>query len=211
MEGAQGALLDLDSGTYEFVTSAAPSSLAGGASIGLGVGPTNISKVVGVYKAYQTRVGNGPMPTELLDEMGETLRERGWEYGATTGRPRRCGWFDAVAARYSARLNGLTTVALTRLDVLDGFPSIEVSTAYRLDGELTTLFPAASHTLERCRPVYEELAGWQEETSGVRRFEDLPPAAKAYVQRMQELIGCRIDLVSVGPERDQAIVINPII
>ena len=211
MEGAQGALLDLDSGTYEFVTSAAPSSLAGGASIGMGVGPTNISKVVGVYKAYQTRVGNGPMPTELLDEMGETLRERGWEYGATTGRPRRCGWFDAVAARYSARLNGLTTVALTRLDVLDGFPSIEVSTAYRLDGELTTLFPAASHTLERCRPVYEELAGWQEETSGVRRFEDLPPAAKAYVQRMQELIGCRIDLVSVGPERDQAIVINPII
>ena len=211
MEGAQGALLDLDSGTYEFVTSAAPSSLAGGASIGLGVGPTNISKVVGVYKAYQTRVGNGPMPTELLDEMGETLRERGWEYGATTGRPRRCGWFDAVAARYSARLNGLTAVALTRLDVLDGFPSIEVSTAYRLDGELTTLFPAASHTLERCRPVYEELAGWQEETSGVRRFEDLPPAAKAYVQRMQELIGCRIDLVSVGPERDQAIVINPII
>jgi adenylosuccinate synthase len=211
LEGAQGALLDLDAGTYEFVSSSVPSSLAAGAGIGMGIGPTNISRVVGVYKAYQTRVGNGPMPTELLGEMGDTLRERGWEYGATTGRPRRCGWFDAVAARYSVRLNGLTSVALTRLDVLDGFPSIQVCTGYRLDGELTTLFPAAGHALARCQPVYEELPGWQQDTRGVRRFEDLPPAAKAYVQRIQELIGCHIDLVSVGPERDQAIVINPII
>jgi adenylosuccinate synthase len=211
LEGAQGALLDLDAGTYEFVTSAVPSSLAGGAPLGMGIGPTKISKVLGVYKAYQTRVGNGPMPTELVGEMGDALRERGWEYGATTGRPRRCGWFDAVAGRYSVRLNGLTSVALTRLDVLDGFSSIQVCTAYRLDGELTTLFPAATRTVSRCQPVYEELQGWQQDTSGVRRFEDLPPAARAYVQRIQELIGCRIDLVSVGPEREQAIVINPII
>jgi adenylosuccinate synthase len=188
-----------------------PSSLAAGASIGMGIGPTNISKVVGVYKAYQTRVGNGPMPTELLGEMGDALRERGWEYGATTGRPRRCGWFDAVAGRYTVRLNGLTSVALTRLDVLDHFSTIQISTAYRLDGEPTTIFPAATRALARCQPVYEELPGWEQETSAVRRFQDLPPAARAYVQRIQELIGCRIDLVSVGPERDQAIVINPII
>ena len=211
LEGAQGALLDLDAGTYEFVSSSVPSSLAAGASIGMGIGPTMISRVLGVYKCYQTRVGNGPMPTELLGEMGDTLRERGWEYGATTGRPRRCGWFDAVAARYTVRLNGLTSVALTRLDVLDGFPIIQICTAYRLDGELTTLFPAATHTVARCQPVYEELPGWQQDTRGARRFEDLPPAAKTYVQRIQDLMGCRIDLVSVGPERDQAIVINPII
>jgi adenylosuccinate synthase len=211
LEGAQGGLLDLDAGTYEFVTSSVPSSLAAGASIGMGIGPTNISKVVGVYKAYQTRVGNGPMPTELLGEMGDALRERGWEYGATTGRPRRCGWFDAVAGRYTVRLNGLTSVALTRLDVLDHFSTIQISTAYRLDGEPTTIFPAATRALARCQPVYEELPGWEQETSAVRRFQDLPPAARAYVQRIQELIGCRIDLVSVGPERDQAIVINPII
>ncbi len=211
LEGAQGGLLDLDAGTYEFVTSSVPSSLAAGASVGMGIGPTHIAKVVGVYKAYQTRVGNGPMPTELLGELGDTLRERGWEYGATTGRPRRCGWFDAVAARYTVRLNGLSSVALTRLDVLDGFPTIQVCTAYRLDGQPVTVFPASTRALTRCQPVYEELSGWQQETSGVRRFEDLPPAAKAFVQRIQELIGCRIDLVSVGPERDQAIVISPII
>jgi len=210
LEGAQGALLDLDAGTYEYVTSSVPSSLAGGATVGMGIGPVHISKVVGVYKAYQTRVGNGPMPTELVDKMGDALRERGWEYGATTGRPRRCGWFDAVAARYSARLNGLTSVALTRLDVLDGFPTLKICTAYRLGESTIRTFPASSVALGRCQPIFEELPGWQKDTRQIRAFEDLPPQAKAYVERIQELIGCPIDLVSVGPERDQAIVVNPV-
>jgi adenylosuccinate synthase len=211
LEGAQGTLLDVDAGTYEFVTSSTPSSLAGGASLGIGIGPTQISKVVAVYKAYQTRVGNGPMPTELFGEEGDTLRERGREYGATTGRPRRCGWFDAVASRYTVRLNGLTSIAMTRLDVLDQYPSLKVCTAYRLDGEATKTFPSSIRALERVEPIYEELPGWQKETKEVRAFEDLPPQARAYVQRIQELVGCPIDLVSVGPEREQAIIVKPII
>ncbi len=211
LEGAQGGLLDLDAGTYEFVTSSVPSSLAAGAGIGIGIGPTQISKVVGVYKAYQTRVGNGPMPTELLGEEGDILRERGHEYGATTGRPRRCGWFDAVASRYTVRLNGLTSVAMTRLDVLDRYPTIKVCTAYRLDGSVTKTFPSATRALLRVEPIYEELPGWQKDTKEIRAFEGLPPQARAYVQRIQELVGCPIDLVSVGPEREQAIIINPII
>jgi adenylosuccinate synthase len=211
MEGAQGTLLDLDVGTYEFVTSSTPSSLAGGAGVGVGIGPTEISKVVAVYKAYQTRVGNGPMPTELLGEEGDTLRERGREYGATTGRPRRCGWFDAVASRYTARVNGLTSIVMTRLDVLDDYPTIKVCTAYGLDGEVTKTFPSSTRALTRVEPIYEELPGWQKDTKEARAFEDLPPQAQAYIKRIEELVGCPIDMVSVGPRRDQAVIINPII
>ncbi len=213
LEGAQGSLLDLDAGTYEYVTSSVPSSLAAGAAIGIGIGPTQIQTVLGVYKAYNTRVGNGPMPTELLDETGVLLREGGPrpEYGATTGRPRRCGWFDAVAARYSARLNGLTGAALTRLDVLDRLPVIKVCTAYRIDGRTMETMPASAAALARAQPVYEELPGWRQDTSGVRRFDELPPEARAYVQHIQDLLATPICLVSVGPEREQAISIKPII
>ncbi len=211
LEGAQGTLLDLDAGTYEFVTSSTPSSTAAGAGVGIGIGPTQITKVVAVYKAYQTRVGNGPMPTELVGEEGDTLRERGHEYGATTGRPRRCGWFDSVASRYTARLNGLTGMAMTRLDILDQYPTLKVCTAYRLDGKVTKTFPSSNRALLRVEPIYEELPGWQKDTKPVRAFADLPPQARAYVRRIEELVGCPIDLVSVGPEREQAIIINPII
>jgi len=207
LEGAQGSLLDLDIGTYPYVTSSTPSSLAAGAAIGVGIGPTQIERVVGVYKAYMTRVGNGPMPTELLDETGDIIRREGPapEFGATTGRPRRCGWFDAVASRYSVRVNGVTSAALTRLDVLDNFPAIEICTAYELDGERLDSFPATTSILERVKPVFEEHSGWRKDTSGVRRFDDLPKEAQAYVKRIEALLGCPIDIVSVGPEREQAI------
>jgi len=213
LEGAQGSLLDLDAGTYEYVTSSVPSSLAGGAAIGIGIGPTNIDSVLGVFKAYNTRVGNGPMPTELLDETGSLLREGGPrpEYGATTGRPRRCGWFDAVAARYSARINGVTAIALTRLDVLDQLPAIKVCTAYQVDGATTGSLPASGARMARAKPVYEELPGWREDTSGARRFDDLPENARAYIRRIEQLLDAPVHLVSVGPERDQAIAIKPVI
>jgi adenylosuccinate synthase len=207
LEGAQGSLLDLDAGTYPYVTSSTPSSLAAGAAIGVGIGPTQIARVVGVYKAYMTRVGNGPMPTELTDETGDILRREGPapEFGATTGRPRRCGWFDAVASRYSVQINGVTTAALTRLDVLDNFPSIQVCTAYELNGQRVETFPPSTRVLERVRPVYEEHAGWRQSTAGARRFGDLPKAAQAYVERIEELLGCSVQMVSVGPEREQVI------
>jgi adenylosuccinate synthase len=213
LEGAQGALLDLDAGTYEYVTSSVPSSLAGGATIGIGIGPTQIEKVLGVYKAYNTRVGNGPMPTELTDETGDLLREGGPrpEYGATTGRPRRCGWFDAVAARYTARINGVTAIAITRLDVLGQLPTIKVCTSYDLDGTQIESLPASGAALFRATPEYEELPGWNQDTSGARRFEDLPENARAYVRRIEELLGAPVHLVSVGPEREQAIPIKPIL
>ena len=208
LEGAQGSLLDLDAGTYPFVTSSAPSSLAAGAAIGVGIGPTQIERVVGVFKAYMTRVGNGPMPTELLGETGDIIRREGPapEFGATTGRPRRCGWFDAVASRYSVQVNGVTSVVLTRLDVLDNFPAIEISTAYELDGEVIESFPATAAVLERVRPRLEEMPGWRKDTSGARRFRDLPKEAQAYVERIEELLGRPIEIVSVGPERGQAII-----
>ena len=208
LEGAQGSLLDLDAGTYPYVTSSVPSSLAAGAAIGIGIGPTQIERVVGVYKAYMTRVGNGPMPSELLDETADIIRREGPapEFGATTGRPRRCGWFDAIASRYSVRVNGVTSAVLTRLDVLDNFPAIEICTAYEVDGERLESFPATTAMLERIKPVYEEQAGWRKDTSGVRRFADLPKEAQAYVERIEELLGCPIEIVSVGPERDQAII-----
>ncbi len=210
LEGAQGSLLDLDIGTYGYVTSSVPSSLAAGAAIGIGIGPTQIRTVLGVYKAYNTRVGNGPMPTELLDETGTLLREGGPrpEYGATTGRPRRCGWFDAVAAAYTARINGITAAALTRLDVLDQLPAIKVCTAYRVGDRVLKTMPASTRALAQAEPVYEELPGWQRDTSGVRRFEDLPREAQDYVRYIEGVLGAPVWLVSVGPERDQGIVMK---
>jgi adenylosuccinate synthase len=221
LEGAQGSLLDLDAGTYEYVTSSVPSSTAAGAGIGMGLGPTAITKVVGVYKAYNTRVGNGPMPTELIDEKGEVLpegiqirdrgKERGFgEYGATTGRPRRCGWFDAVAARFTSRLNGLSAALITRLDVLDTFKSLKICIGYQIDGREVQGFPASTWDLARCEPIYEEVPGWEQDTTGVRRFEDLPVEAQAYVRRLEGLLGCPIAIVSVGPERDQAVIVKPV-
>ncbi|MCI0778217.1 MAG: adenylosuccinate synthase [Chloroflexi bacterium] len=208
LEGAQGSLLDVDAGTYPFVTSSAPSPLAAGAPIGIGIGPTQIERVVGVYKAYMTRVGAGPMPTELDDETGDILRREGPapEFGATTGRPRRCGWFDGVASRYSVRVNGVTGAALTRLDVLDNFPAIEVCTAYELDGKQIDSFPPTMTQLSRVTPVFEEQQGWQAETANVRKFKDLPKQAQSYVERIEELLGCPIEMVSVGPEREQIII-----
>ncbi|TMB96803.1 MAG: adenylosuccinate synthase [Chloroflexi bacterium] len=207
LEGAQGSLLDLDFGTYEYVTSSVPSSLAAGAALGIGIGPTQIGQVLGVYKAYQTRVGAGPMPTELHDETATILREGGPrpEYGSTTGRPRRCGWFDAVAARYSARINGLTSAALTRLDILDPLAAIKVCTAYEVDGKRTDTMPAGSAAMAQAKPLYEELPGWQHDTSACRRFKDLPSQARDYVDYIQDVLETKICLVSVGPERDQAI------
>jgi len=210
LEGAQGALLDLDGGTYDYVTSSVPSSTAAGAAIGMGIGPADITKVVGVYKAYMTRVGNGPMPTELLDETGNILRLQGPrpEVGTTTGRPRRTGWFDAVVSRYSASLNSVTAVAVTRLDVLDPFPSIQVCTSYTIDGKRVDSPPASIAAFNRAVPVYEELPGWNTDSSNARRFEDLPPNAQAYVRRLGELIGRPIEIVSVGPEREQVIIVD---
>ncbi len=207
LEGAQGALLDLDLGTYEYVTSSVPSSLAAGAAVGMGIGPTHIDTVLGVYKTYCTRVGNGPFPTELLDETGNMLREGGPrpEYGSTTGRPRRCGWFDAVAARFTAQANGIGGAALTRLDVLDQFDTIKVCTAYRISSRTVETMPASGLDLARAEPIYEELPGWRSETAGVRRFEDLPEAAQGYVQFIEEKLGVPLCLISVGPEREQAI------
>ena len=208
-EGAQGTLLDIDHGTYPYVTSSSPS--IGGVCTGLGIPPQAIAGVIGVFKAYSTRVGSGPLVSELTDEMGDAIRERAWEYGTTTGRPRRCGWFDAVAARYSAALNGFTSLVLTRLDVLDGFSPIKVCTAYRVDGQVTEHFPTNTSILERCKPVYEEIPGWTEPTASVQRLDDLPEGALHYVKRLEELVGVRIDLISTGPQRQETIPIRPII
>jgi adenylosuccinate synthase len=210
LEGAQGALLDLDSGTYDFVTSSVPSSTSAGAATGIGIGPFDIKRVVGVYKAYMTRVGNGPMPTELLDETGNILRIQGPrpEVGTTTGRARRTGWFDAVASRYSATMNSVTGVALTRLDVLDPFPSIQVCTGYRIDGQVVDSPPASISAFNRAVPIYEELPGWNSDSTHARKFEELPPNAQKYVRRLGELIGKPVEIVSVGPEREQVIMID---
>ncbi len=204
-EAAQGALLDIDKGTYPFVTSS--HSVSGGAACGTGVGPTAIDRVIGVVKAYTTRVGAGPMPTELFDEMGDVIRENGHEYGTTTGRPRRCGWFDAVCARYSCRINGCSAVAVCLLDVLD-MPEIKICTAYDIDGTKTGLFPTKPETLAKAKPVYETLPGWNCDISGVRSWKDLPEKCRNYVRRLKELLGCDICMVSVGPRRDQSIVLD---
>jgi adenylosuccinate synthase len=215
LEGAQGSLLDLDHGTYPYVTSSVPSSSSGGAAIGVGIGPTDIRRVVGVFKSYCTRVGNGPFPTELFDGIADTLRDHGkefgrGEYGTTTGRPRRIGWLDAVAARYSVRFNGLSALALTRLDVLDGMETIKICTGYELDGETIDTFPSRESVLERINPIYEELPGWRTPTTEVRTFDDLPPEAQAFIKRVETLLECPVDLISVGPSREQAVIVNPI-
>ncbi len=207
-EGAQGTMLDIDFGTYPFVTSS--STCAGGACTGSGVGPRDIHEIIGISKAYITRVGSGPFPTELEDEVGETLRTAGGEFGATTGRPRRCGWFDALVARYAVRINGLTGIALTKLDVLSGFETIRICTGYDCEGAILTEIPASVEKLSRCRPVYEEFPGWKGDISAVRRFEDLPENAVKYIKILEELVGCPIILVSVGPRRDETIILrNP--
>ncbi|HEY41009.1 MAG TPA: adenylosuccinate synthase [Dehalococcoidia bacterium] len=204
MEGAQGTLLDPDFGTYPFGTSSSP--LAGEASIGAGFGPTRIERVIGVFKAFCSRVGAGPFPTELEDETGDLIRERGHEYGTVTGRPRRCGWFDAVAARFSQRVNSCTGLAITRLDILDTLPGLKMCTGYELDGQVTDNFPASAAALARCRPVYEELPGWQTPISDIRQFEQLPREAQQYVNRIEELLSCPADIISVGSAREQTIV-----
>jgi adenylosuccinate synthase len=203
LEGAQGALLDVDHGTYPFVTSS--NTTAGGASVGAGIGPTAIDGVLGVVKAYTTRVGNGPLPTEAAGEPGEELRKLGGEFGAVTGRPRRCGWFDANVVRYSVRVNGLTGLAVTKLDVLDTLAEIPVSTGYRVDGELSEELPSEVHQLERVDPIYEILPGWRKPLGNARRMADLPPEARAYLDRLQDLSGAPIRYVSVGTRRDQII------
>lgn len=205
LEGAQGALLDVDHGTYPYVTSS--STTAGGASTGAGIGPTMIHGVLGVVKAYTTRVGNGPLPTEAEGALQEQLRSLGGEFGATTGRPRRCGWFDAMVLRYSARVNGLTGLAVTKLDVLDAFDTLPVCVGYRLDGNHCPSFPAGVDELERVEPVYEHLPGWRTPTGGARRLADLPRQARAYLERIEALADTPIRYVSVGTHRDQIIAV----
>ncbi len=202
-EGAQATLLDIDHGTYPFVTSS--SATAGGVATGLGVPPTRIDGILGIAKAYTTRVGAGPLPSEIGGSLEEEIRKRGAEYGASTGRPRRCGWFDAVVTRYSVRVNGFDSVALTKLDVLDPLAEIQVCVGYRHDGRVIEDFPADIDFAESCEPVYETLPGWTTPTSGVREWTDLPDAAKRYVLRLSDLIGCEIGIVSTSPDRDDTI------
>ncbi len=203
-EGAQGTLLDIDHGTYPYVTSS--NAVAGGACTGLGIGPRAIGAVLGVAKAYTTRVGEGPLPTELHGAMGERLRESGQEYGASTGRPRRCGWYDAVAVRYAVRINGLDALALTKLDVLDGMASLDICTGYRCGGEVLTDMPGDTAQLAACEPIYETLSGWTQPTRGVTRYSDLPAEARAYIRRLEEVSGVPAAVVSTGSERDHTII-----
>ena len=203
LEGAQGALLDPDFGTYPYTTSSSP--LAGGGCLGAGLGPTRLSRIIGVFKAYCTRVGGGPMPTELKDETGDLIREQAHEYGTTTGRPRRCGWFDAVAARFSTRINSFTGAAITRLDILDSFPLLKICVGYKLDGNTIDYFPSNIANLEKCQPIYEELPGWQTPTTDIREYEQLPVEARQYLTRLEELISCPINIISVGAGREQTI------
>ncbi len=204
LEGAQGALLDMDHGTYPFVTSSNPTS--GGACTGLGLPPTAVQRIIGVVKAYSTRVGNGPFPTELTDATGEKLRAIGQEFGATTGRPRRCGWLDAVALRYSAIVNGITDIALTKMDVLNDFDELQICTGYVLNGKRLKTFPADCAVLERVELEYETLKGWNTSLAGIRNFADLPQAAQTYIQRIEELSGARVSYVSTSPDRDDTII-----
>lgn len=204
MEGAQGALLDLDHGTYPYVTSSNPTS--GGACTGLGVPPTAISRIIGVVKAYCTRVGNGPFPTELTDEIGEKLRAEGHEFGATTGRPRRCGWLDLVALKYSVMVNGITEIALTKMDVLNSFAEIKLCTGYSLQGKRLKTFPADCARLEELELEYETMPGWQSSLAGITAFDELPDAARQYIRRIEEFTGTRVSLVSLSPDRDDTIV-----
>jgi adenylosuccinate synthase len=207
-EGAQGAMLDIDHGTYPYVTSS--NTTAGGASCGTGVGLLNFDYVLGITKAYSTRVGNGPFPTELRDATGEILTQKGAEFGATTGRRRRCGWFDAVLMRRSAKLNGLSGICLTKLDVLDGLPKIGICTGYRYGGQEIDTVPIGADNYARCEPIIEEMPGWQESTAGIRALDDLPANARAYIKRLEEATGVNVDIISTGPDRQDTIVIqNP--
>jgi adenylosuccinate synthase len=204
MEGAQATMLDLDHGTYPFVTSSNPTS--GGAAVGSGIPPTRIDRVVGVSKAYATRVGAGPFPTELFDENGEHLRKVGGEYGVTTGRPRRTGWFDAVVARYATRVNGLTDLVLTKLDILSGLPRVPLCVAYDVNGTRYDEMPMTQTDFHHAKPIYEHLDGWWEDLADVRKFDDLPVNAQRYVERVEQLAGAPVSIVGVGPRRDQTIV-----
>jgi adenylosuccinate synthase len=207
-EGAQGTHLDVDFGTYPYVTSS--SGAAGGACTGTGVGPTRIDAVLGVAKAYTTRVGSGPFPTELTDATGGWLQERGKEFGATTGRPRRCGWFDGVLVRYATRVNGLASLAVTKLDVLDGCPEVKLCTGYRHGGKLYKDMPSDLAVLQECEPDYQVMRGWSTATTGITTYKSLPAAAKRYLDRIQELADCRIDIISTGSRRDETIMLrNP--
>jgi len=206
LEGAQGALLDIDHGTYPFVTSS--NSIAGGACTGLGIGPTKISRVLGVVKAYTTRVGSGPFPTEIRDHTGEEIRMKGGEFGATTGRPRRCGWLDTVILRHAAMINGFSGMAITKLDILDGLERIKICKAYKYKGKLFTSFPKELDIFSNCIPVYEEMEGWRENTLGIREYRKLPVQARAYIERMEELIGVKTHLISTGQKRDELILLQ---
>jgi adenylosuccinate synthase len=203
LEGAQGALLDIDHGTYPFVTSS--NTTAASAATGTGIGPTAIDSALGVVKAYTTRVGSGPFPTEIESEMGERLRELGGEYGATTGRPRRCGWFDSVVARYAARVNGLTGLALTKLDVLDSFDEIRICTGYLIQGERHDQFPDDLARIDQAEPIFETMPGWEADTTTARAVGDLPPRARDYIDRLEALVGTPVEFVSVGTKREQII------
>ncbi|HEB95495.1 MAG TPA: adenylosuccinate synthase [Sedimenticola thiotaurini] len=205
-EGAQGALLDIDHGTYPYVTSS--NTTAGGACSGTGVGPRAIDHVVGIVKAYTTRVGAGPFPTELFDEVGRHLGEKGHEFGATTGRQRRCGWLDAVALRRSLQINSVSGMCITKLDVLDGLETLKICTAYRLDGELVEIPPVGADGFEKCEPVYEEMPGWSGSTIGAKSLDDLPAAARDYLKRIEQLCGAPIDIVSTGPDREETLILR---
>ncbi len=205
-EGAQGSLLDIDHGTYPFVTSS--NCVAGAAAAGAGIGPMHLHYVLGITKAYSTRVGGGPFPTELSDTVGELLRQRGQEFGATTGRPRRTGWFDAAALKRSIQLNGLSGLCITKLDVLDAVEAVKICVGYQIDGKLSDILPVGAEELERCVPVYEELPGWQQSTVGVKDYKGLPKPARAYLQRIEELCAVPVDIISTGPERDETIVMR---
>jgi len=205
-EGAQGALLDVDFGTYPYCTSSNP--IAAGASVGTGVSPKRLDTIVGVVKAYTTRVGGGPLPTECAEDLAEKFRHQGREFGSTTGRPRRIGWFDAVVARRAAMLNGVEKLAVTHLDVLDQFDTIPVCVSYRCDGETCDAFPSSVETLARCTPVYEDMQGWREDTTGAKSLSDIPRAARAYLDRLAEIMGAQLCMVRTGPRRDQTIVIE---
>jgi adenylosuccinate synthase len=205
-EGAQGSLLDIDHGTYPFVTSS--NCVAGAAAAGAGIGPMHLHYVLGITKAYSTRVGEGPFPTELSDDVGERLRQLGQEFGATTGRPRRTGWFDAAALKRSVQINGVSGLCITKLDVLDGAETLKICVGYRIDGQLSEILPVGAEELARCVPVYEDMPGWQESTVGVKAHDKLPRAARDYLARIEALTGVPIDLISTGPERDETIVLR---
>jgi adenylosuccinate synthase len=205
-EGAQGSLLDIDHGTYPYVTSS--NCVAGAAAAGAGIGPMHLHYVLGITKAYSTRVGSGPFPTELSDDIGERLRQRGQEFGATTGRPRRTGWFDAAALKRSIQLNGVSGLCITKLDVLDGAESVKICVGYEVGGKVSDILPVGAEELECCVPVYEELPGWEASTVGVKKFEGLPKPARDYLKRIESLCGVPIDLISTGPERDETIVLR---